>query len=96
MAIPRKTYLGDGVYARWDGVYVVLTTGMGSLEDKIYLDPQVLEELSTFIKGVTDGLEIAAMSGSCTICGQGPANEVAGEHRSDCKYWKEWPVPEEP
>jgi hypothetical protein len=96
MAIPRKTYLGDGVYARWDGLYVVLTTGSDpKTEHIIYLEPGVMSQLAWFLKAVTDGLEEAGKNGSCIICGQGPADGFAAEHRSDCRYWKEWPVAED-
>jgi hypothetical protein len=91
MAIPRKTYIGDGVYARWDGLYVVLTTSSGGTENRVYLDAPVLEALATFLRALNEGLEVAAASGSCAICGQGPALDYASEHRSDCPYWKEWP-----
>lgn len=53
-----KTYLGDSVYAEWDGIHVVLYTDNGSgpcMVDKIYLDSHVLLALSEFIERTTIG-----------------------------------------
>lgn len=38
-------YLGDGVYASWDGFQIWLTTQTG---DKIALEPEVFQELIKF------------------------------------------------
>jgi len=47
----EKTYLGDSVYAQYDGYHVVLTTenggGMGP-SNTICLDPEVLHALAVF------------------------------------------------
>ena len=42
----RKTYLGDSVYAQFDGFMIVLTTenGMGP-SNTIYLEPTVYDAL---------------------------------------------------
>ena len=46
-----KRYLGDGVYADYDGYHVVLTTEDGiSTTNKICLDPNVMEALVDYIK----------------------------------------------
>jgi hypothetical protein len=48
-----KTYLGDGVYADYDGYYIILTTEDGyHSTNKIYLDDEVVDELRSFIKKV--------------------------------------------
>ncbi len=47
----NKTYLGDSVYATWDGYYIHLFTdnGMGkNMVDTIYLEPQVIDALIMF------------------------------------------------
>lgn len=41
----NQVYLGDGVYARYDGFHIVLSTMEGVI---IYLDPEVLENLNLF------------------------------------------------
>ena len=47
----NKTYLGDGVYARFDGFGVVLTTEDGiNATNTIYLDAKVLNALNEYVK----------------------------------------------
>lgn len=48
----NKTYLGDGVYAHFDKPgRLVLTTEYGDRTiDKIYLDPEVLENLLLYLR----------------------------------------------
>lgn len=44
-----KKYLGDGVYADYDGFHIVLTTEDGiNITNTIYLDLQVLDALQKF------------------------------------------------
>ncbi len=39
----HKIYLGDGVYAAFDGVYIVLTTENGyATTNTSYLDPEIV------------------------------------------------------
>lgn len=46
-----KQYLGDAVYATFDGYHVVLTTSDGIAEtNKIYLEPAVIEALQKYLK----------------------------------------------
>ena len=50
------TYIGDGVYAMFDGSGVWLHANDHRAEiatDKIYLEPQVLKSLNTFYDNVT-------------------------------------------
>ena len=48
-----KTYLGDAVYARFDGELIVLTTEDGiSATNTIYIDSEVLAELIKFVKKI--------------------------------------------
>lgn len=46
-----KTYLGDSVYAEFDGFGIVLTTenGMGA-SNTIVLEPEVLRALNEFVE----------------------------------------------
>ena len=48
-----KTYLGDSVYADFDGYGVTLTTENGLINDPsntIYLQPEVVAVLNLFLK----------------------------------------------
>lgn len=47
----NKTYLGDGVYAAFDGFSVVLTTEDGiRVTNTIVLEPDVISALERFIE----------------------------------------------
>ena len=50
-----ETYLGDAVYARWDGYYIALTSGRA--DQTIYLDPSVWENLRRFVEAIPPGGE---------------------------------------
>lgn len=55
----RKTYLGDGVFAEYDGWRVRLSTDNGyGLLDTIYLEPEVYINLITFVAAVRKDREI--------------------------------------
>lgn len=44
-----KTYLGDAVYAEFDGFHIVLTTEDGrNVTNRICLDPSVLANLAQY------------------------------------------------
>ena len=48
-----KTYLGDSVYAEWDGYSIVLTTENGYTDDprnRIVLEPEIYAELLAFVR----------------------------------------------
>jgi hypothetical protein len=48
---PYKDYLGDGVYAEFDGYQVWIWTSNGIVNgDKIALEPAVLRALNAFAK----------------------------------------------
>jgi hypothetical protein len=41
-----KVYLGDGLYARYDGFHLILTAEDGiTVSNVVYLDPEVWQEL---------------------------------------------------
>ncbi len=55
----EPTYLGDRVYAAFDGCYVQLTTNNGHPDDprnRIALEPQVLANLARYLRDI--GLQI--------------------------------------
>jgi hypothetical protein len=51
-----KDYLGDGVYAEWDDYStLILTTENGiSVENQIYLEPEVFAALERFMKRIKE------------------------------------------
>lgn len=67
-----KRYLGDGVYASYDGYHIVLTAEDGVVAtNTIYLEPSVLAALIAYSKrGVSDDGEpahgLGASSGDLT------------------------------
>lgn len=46
----KKTYVGDGVYARWDGMSVLLETERNEGTHYIYLEPQHILYLARLIE----------------------------------------------
>lgn len=44
-----ETYLGDGLYASWNGTYVRLRAPRESEDHVVYLDASVLMSLETFL-----------------------------------------------
>jgi len=47
----NKLYLGDGVYASWDGYYIFLTTEDGvEVSNRILMGNEVLNNLLRFIR----------------------------------------------
>lgn len=51
-----KMYLGDGVYAIFDGYGIWLhANSHDNPTDKIYLEPQVLSALNMFVKRIKEG-----------------------------------------
>jgi len=51
----RKEYIGDGVYAEFDGSGINLTTQRERGEEHIYLEPEVLFQLIRFNERMTRG-----------------------------------------
>jgi hypothetical protein len=53
--VKQKKYLGDGVYAEFDGYFVALTTENGvSITNTIYLEPDVYGNLCEFMNRLQD------------------------------------------
>jgi len=52
-----RRYLGDGVYAAFDGIGVWLTAEDGmTATDAIYVEPAVLDELARFYQDARQGM----------------------------------------
>ncbi len=50
-----KQYLGDSVYADFDGNMVILTTEDGiGMSNRIFLEPVVWEALKGYVEGLRD------------------------------------------
>ena len=45
----HKVYIGDGVYAEYDGMGVWLTTQRENGEHRIYLEPKMLDSLVKYV-----------------------------------------------
>ena len=53
-----KAYLGDSVYAEFDGYGITLTTDNGyGPSNAIYLEPAVVEALNRFLKSLKEDAE---------------------------------------
>jgi hypothetical protein len=51
MTRKEGVYLGDGVYASWDGYHIWLTTERDHGWERIALDSQVFSALTEYAKG---------------------------------------------
>lgn len=61
---PKETYLGDGVYASFDGFQIQLRTDREGMNVYIYLDPGVWEELQTYGR-----VKFTARAKAAELCG---------------------------
>jgi hypothetical protein len=52
-SIPQKRYLGDGVYASFDGYQIILRANVPTT-DTIFIEPSVLRNLNEYWKLVQD------------------------------------------
>jgi len=51
----EKTYLGDGVYADYDGYHIILTVGTGITEtQRVCLEPNTLKNLGIYATKLGD------------------------------------------
>jgi len=54
---PYKKYLGDGLYADFDGHHIVLSAENGfSATDTVYLDPNVYDALTKYVADLKRGV----------------------------------------
>ncbi len=56
-AFSKKTYIGDSVYAHFDGYHIILETINGLLDDpsnRIALEPQVMHTLYQYQKSILE------------------------------------------
>jgi len=47
-----KMYIGDGVYADFDGYHIVLSTNDVDINTKIFLEPSVYSNLKRYVKSI--------------------------------------------
>lgn len=52
---PETVYIGDGVYARWDGMTVLLETERDNGRHFIYLEPQHVESIVALMNADRQG-----------------------------------------
>lgn len=64
----EQTYLGDGVYARFDGYHVVLTTGPS--KNPTFLDQTVWQALVDYGEKVFGVPVAGSIYGDCSVCGE--------------------------
>lgn len=65
----EQTYLGDGVYANFDGYHVVLTTGPSN--NPIFLDQAVWQALVDYGKRAFGSPVKETLYGNCPVCHEG-------------------------
>lgn len=44
----NKRYLGDAVYADYDGYHIILSISEGTYDNQIFLDPSVMKNLKEY------------------------------------------------
>ncbi len=78
MPQPYKAYLGDGVYADFDGYALLLTTENGvTVTNTIYLEPDVIGGFQRYVTWLQERLEEEAAA-PCPGCGQRPTASGCG------------------
>jgi hypothetical protein len=74
----EKVYIGDGVYARWNGMSVLLETERDSGTHYIYLEPQHVESIAKLVQSETRiAKRQSAMSDERTRTEEDEAAELA-------------------
>lgn len=69
MSRDNKRYIGDGVYAEFDGFGIVLTTDNGiSTTNRIVLEPDVYAALADFVAALVKDAEQQPTLGDCQTC----------------------------
>lgn len=51
-SLDDETYLGDGLYASFDGFMIRLRAPRGPVDHEVYLEPEVLKTLMGFAKDI--------------------------------------------
>lgn len=59
MKLDEETYLGDGVYARFDGYQVWLRTPRENGDHEIALEPKVYEALTNYVRNLLEQVKAA-------------------------------------
>jgi hypothetical protein len=57
MPLTDESYLGDGVYASWDGYHIWLDTRAQRPVNRIALDPSVLVALNHYVASLRAAIE---------------------------------------
>jgi hypothetical protein len=52
MEIDKETYLGDGVYALFDGYHIWLRAERYGFQHRVALEPPVLASLDRFVRSI--------------------------------------------
>lgn len=72
------TYLGDGVYANFDGYHVVLTTGPS--KNPTFLDQTVWQALMDYGERAFTPPVKETLYGNCSVCGEPIADDDTEVH----------------
>ena len=84
--LPAKAYLGDGVFAYWDGAKVILSTEDGtSVESRMVLEPEVLLNLDTYV-------QFAKAAAGLTDPNNQTAQELKAERRRREDFRREYSI----
>jgi hypothetical protein len=54
MAEPKETYLGDGLYASWDGFMITLRAPRAEGDHWVGLEPEIYAALVQFVEGIRE------------------------------------------
>jgi hypothetical protein len=55
----KETYLGDGLYASFDGWQIKLRAPHGYVDQEVYLEPEVLVRFESFVAEVRAAIKSA-------------------------------------
>ena len=84
-AFPGKRYIGDGVYAEFDGFEFVLTTEDGiTVQNRIVLEPEHVQAFDRFVADCVAVAKSAPSSSTKYKC----TNPACGEEYDDEPKWR--------
>ena len=97
MSARRKTYIGDGVYAEYDGFGVKLSAPRLYGEHWIYLEPEMLADLYAWYLDKRDARSLSTFPYAVCRCGHTAAQHVGGgadvdqcwQRDCNCKMFEE-------
>ncbi len=83
-------YLGDGVYASWDGYHIWLDLRAQDTTTRIALDSQVIEALGLFIKAVyAEKANLQEFNGTIQTCSKCGKTDIYKDDKHVCKEREE-------